>query len=138
MAVKCLTDDNKKHIIKLFQRKKATQRDLARNFFVSERTIHRVLEEAGLATTIPRIQGEAYQVMQTLKKYNFAPEDLESLFRMVTKPLTIEDVVPVVQEASVNQMLYLTKAWSTYRRISDQDVSLMDVSSVEATVRRAS
>lgn len=138
MTVKCLTDDSKKQIVELFQSKKANQRELANTFFVSERTIHRVLEEAGLATTIPRIQGEAYQVMQTLKKYNFAPEDLESLFRMVTKPLTIEDVVPVVQGASVNQMLYLTQAWSTHRRISGQDVSLMDVSSVEATVRRAS
>ena len=137
MTVKCLDKTSKKQIVEMFQNKKATQREIASQFFVSERTIHRVLEEAGLATTIPRIQGEAYQVMQTLKKYGIEPQDLENIFRMATKPLTIEDVVPVVQGASVNQMLYLTQAWSTYRRISGQDASMMDVSSVESAVHRA-
>lgn len=67
--VKCLTDVQKNFVIKAYQAKHKTQKELAQYLDVSERTINRVLVEAGLATPVARIKGEAHQVMQLLKKY---------------------------------------------------------------------
>ena len=69
MAVKCLTEPQKKCIAYAYIKKTMTQKELAENFEVSERTINRVLIEAGLATPVERIKGEAYSVMKLLDKY---------------------------------------------------------------------
>ncbi len=69
MSVKCLSDVQKNFVIKAYQAKHKSQKELAQYLDVSERTINRVLIEAGLATPVARIKGEAYQVMQLLKKY---------------------------------------------------------------------
>ncbi len=69
MSVKCLSDVQKNFVIKAYQAKHKSQKELAQYLDVSERTINRVLTEAGLATPVARIKGEAYQVMQLLKKY---------------------------------------------------------------------
>lgn len=74
--VKCLTQPQKDYLCTHFVAKTMTQRQLAKFFDVSERTIHRVLEEAGLATTVPRIKGEAYEVMQMLKHYSYSISEL--------------------------------------------------------------
>lgn len=70
MTVKILGELAKQSISHLYQQKRMSQKELAEYYCVSERTINRVLNEAGLATAVPRIQGEAYQVMQLLKEYN--------------------------------------------------------------------
>lgn len=82
MTVKCLTEPQKKCIAYAYTRKTMTQKELAENFEVSERTINRVLIEAGLATPVERIKGEAYGVMQLLKKYHL---DLASLTMMLER-----------------------------------------------------
>jgi hypothetical protein len=41
-----------------------------------------VLVEAGIATTVPRIQGEAYNVMQVLKKFEVCPLDLPFFLKL--------------------------------------------------------
>ena len=70
MTVRCLTQFNKNQILDLYKRKLMNQKELAEYFNVSERTINRVFIEAGVATPVERIQEEAYQVMQLLKKFN--------------------------------------------------------------------
>lgn len=75
MAVTCLTQHQKSLIIVRYSNKSMTQKEMAKCFDVSERTINRVLIEAGLATPVARIKGEAYQVMQLLKKYNITSVD---------------------------------------------------------------
>ena len=59
--------------------KTMTQKEMAEYFGVSERTINRVLNELGLATAVPRIKGEAYQVLRLMAKHNFTIKDLETL-----------------------------------------------------------
>lgn len=69
MTVRCLTQPSKNQILDLYKRKLMNQKELAEYFNVSERTINRVFIEAGVATPVERIKGEAYQVMQLLKKH---------------------------------------------------------------------
>ena len=70
MGTPCLTQPQKDSIVTLYQNKTMTQKQLAHRFNVSERTINRVFIAAGIATPVARIKGEAYHVMQLLKKYN--------------------------------------------------------------------
>lgn len=70
MPVKCLSEVQKNFISIAYTSKHKTQKQLAEYLKVSERTINRVLEELGLATPVARIKGEAYQVMQLLKKHS--------------------------------------------------------------------
>lgn len=69
MAVRCLTKVEKETILHWYNQRVFNQKELADRFRVSERTINRVLIEAGIATPIARIKGEAYQVMKLLKQY---------------------------------------------------------------------
>lgn len=79
MAVKCLTDRQKQMIILCYTRDKCQLKEMAENFDVSARTIQRVLIEAGIATPVERIKGEAYHVMQLLKKHRLDKESLERM-----------------------------------------------------------
>jgi hypothetical protein len=79
MTVKCLTTIQKGLVVNYFHRKLYNQTELAKMYNTSTRTIHRILVEAGVATTVPRIQGEAHKAMQLLKKHNLTVEDLEQL-----------------------------------------------------------
>lgn len=76
MSVKCLTKAQKEIIIYWYKNKMFNQSEMASRANVSERTINRVLIEAGLATPVARLKGEAYQIMQLLKKHGL---DLHSL-----------------------------------------------------------
>ena len=79
MSVKCLTQAQKTTLIAWYKNKMFNQKELAERFNTSERTVNRVLIEAGLATPVARIKGEAYQVMQVLKKYNIhSANDLDA------------------------------------------------------------
>ena len=79
MTVSCLTQEAKNMIYTAHTNKTMTQKEMAEYFGVSERTINRVLNELGLATAVPRIKGEAYQVLRLLEKHNFTIKDLETL-----------------------------------------------------------
>ena len=79
MSVQCLDKHQKKYIAFFYSTKRANQKELAEQFAVSERTINRVLNEMGLATAVPRIKGEAYQVMQLLKKHGMDLQTLKNL-----------------------------------------------------------
>ena len=79
MTVRCLTQPCKNQILDLYKRKLMNQKELADCFNVSQRTINRVLIEAGVATPVERIQGEAYQVRQLLKKHALDYQKLNML-----------------------------------------------------------
>lgn len=76
MSVKCISKAQKDLIVFWYQNKMFNQKELAAKANTSERTINRVLIERGLATPVERIKGEAYHVMQLLKKHG---HDLKSL-----------------------------------------------------------
>lgn len=80
MPVKCLSKAQKDLIAHWYMNNKYNQKELAGRSLVSERTINRVLIEYGLATPVERIKGEAYHVMQLLKKHNL---DLNSLKKLL-------------------------------------------------------
>lgn len=92
MAVKCLTPEEKKDIAELYTSKTMIRKELAQAYVVSERTINRVLIEAGLATPVERKNGEAHQVMLLMKKYGFDIKALEELMK-ATGPDSMKDVV---------------------------------------------
>jgi len=83
MKVKCLSEFTKDSIIAVYNTKRYTLLQLADSWEVSPRTIGRILEERGLATPVPRLKGEAYQVMQLLKKHDMSAEALETLLDLV-------------------------------------------------------
>lgn len=82
MPVRILTSIQKDIIASHYKHKVMTQKELAQQFQVSERTINRILVEHGLATPVARIKGDAYQVMQLLKQYDL---DKDSLQRLLEK-----------------------------------------------------
>ena len=77
--VKCLNIHRKNYIVYLYNKKTMNIKELAEYFEVSARTINRVLVEAGVATSVARIKGEAYQVMKLLEKYGYTKDSLEHL-----------------------------------------------------------
>lgn len=79
MTVKCLSAEQKLSIVNNYVCKALNQKQLAEAYLVSERTINRVLNQAGVATAVPRLKGEAYQVMQILKKHNVSVQELDML-----------------------------------------------------------
>lgn len=90
MTVKILNDAQKYSIINHYTAKTYNQKELATFFKVSERTIHRVLEQAGLATPVARIKGEAYHTMQYLKELGL---DLNALKRLMLLPVVSPETV---------------------------------------------
>lgn len=79
MSVKCVNPTQKQIIADWYQAKILNQKELAQRFATSERTINRILEERGLATPVARIKGEAYQVMQLLKKHGIGLPELKDV-----------------------------------------------------------
>ena len=79
MAIRCLNEHQKKYIIYYYTRKTLNQKSLAQQFEVSERTINRVLIEAGIATPVARIKGEAYHVMKLLEHYGLDLKMLKTI-----------------------------------------------------------
>ena len=86
MGVRCLEKHQKLTVLDLYQRKIMNQKDLAAKFSVSERTINRILIEAGLATPVARIKGEAYHIMKLLKKYDLELNTLRILLGTMYGP----------------------------------------------------
>ena len=79
MTVRCLSQRDKDTIVGVFVAKLFTQRELAQSYKTSERTINRVLVEAGIATTVPRLKGEAYTAIKLMEKHQVPIYDLEAM-----------------------------------------------------------
>lgn len=80
MTVKCLTDLEKETAIRMYEAGDHIK-DIAEYLNTSERTIGRVLAEAGLTSPTQRITEEASHVMRLLAKYRVNPKNLESILR---------------------------------------------------------
>lgn len=96
MKVKCLPSYVKDQICLAYNNKTLTLKELAEHFTTSTRTIGRVLEERGLATPVPRLKGEAYQIMQLLKEYEL---DLAGLKTTLSMPA----LTPINVQLFMNQ-----------------------------------
>ena len=79
MSVKCLCDLTKARIVAKYKLGTYQQKELAIRFDTSERTINRVLIEAGLLTPMAQIKADAYNVMQVLKKHAIDASQLDKL-----------------------------------------------------------
>ncbi len=102
MTVRVLSQSQKDLIVTWYKQKIYTVSQLAKQYKTSTRTIGRVLEEAGLATPVPRLKGEAYQAMQVLKAYNM---NVEQLKRALAAPaLTLENVQAFLRQCTPAQL----------------------------------
>jgi len=90
MTVKKLSHEQKDDIVRAYNLKTLKLFELAQFFGTSPRTIGRVLEERGLATPVPRLKSEAYQVMQLLKEHQLDLIGLKD--RLSSVSMTAENV----------------------------------------------
>lgn len=79
MAVKILTPEEKENILYIYTKHRVTQKALAEMYLVSERTINRVFIEAGIATPVARIKGDAYRAKKLLDQYGITVDQLERI-----------------------------------------------------------
>lgn len=108
MPIKSLTDAQKTCIIEVYQDKNLTQKEIAQCMGTSQRTINRVLVEAGLLTPVPRIQAEAYTVMQVLKKHGIDPSKLDqtlSFAENITKH-EVETFLLTLTDTETSELFY--------------------------------
>lgn len=84
MKVRCLSAHVKDQICLAYVNKTMTLKELAFYFDTSSRTVGRVLEERGLATPVPRLKGEAHQVMLLIKSYGLDIDTLTTLLKTVS------------------------------------------------------
>lgn len=105
MAVKCISAAAKADIIALYRSKALSQREIAKNYAISERTIHRIIVEAGLATPVARIKGEAYNVMKLLKSYNMGLKELAAM--LAAPQLTPEAVQQYLNQRTTKELAQL-------------------------------
>ncbi len=79
MAVKLIKENIKDAMIAAYSNKTKNITQLAKEHHVSTRTVGRVLEERGLATPVPRLKGEAYQVMKLLEEFELTVDELKDI-----------------------------------------------------------
>lgn len=104
MTVK-LAKHTKDNIRLVYTRKTLTIKEMTQFFGVSSRTIGRVLEEGGLATPVPRLKGEAHQVMLLLKKHNLTPVTLTALLEAPPLVPQIQDVPALLDKLTFADLL---------------------------------
>lgn len=85
MGISRLNQEQKDWVIKAYKERKLSQVQIAAIATVSPRTITRVIAEAGLATPVARLQGEALYVMKLLNKYDVMPDELEHVLKWYLK-----------------------------------------------------
>lgn len=87
MTVRCLSKEQKETMIGFYTAKLYNQLELAKLFKTSERTVNRVLVEAGIATAIPRLKGEAYTAIKLMEKHQVPIYDLEAMLVLAKKTM---------------------------------------------------
>lgn len=108
MTVKCLDITSKSEIINQYNSGGWQQKELATQFNTSERTINRVLIEAGLLTPVAQLKADAYNVMQVLKKHGIDPSKFEQTLATGYKmPIAHEDVVDYLYDLPQEQIQQL-------------------------------
>lgn len=114
-GVRCLTNAEKQDIVGSYQVHKTQIKELSKIYGVSERTIGRVLEGAGLASPVPRIQGEAYQVMQLLKQYGITTAAELRPYLEETAPQTLAGTLAMIENAPIEDIYTILETVDTRR-----------------------
>lgn len=92
MTVHKLTVAQKEMIRLNYTSKRMNITQMAKALEVSTRTIGRVLEELDLATPVSRLKGEAYNVLQELKKFGIEPKEVGPLINSMNVHGKIERI----------------------------------------------
>ena len=79
MTVKCLSQDQKEHVIHLYCHGEFPVSTIAGYYGVSHRTINRVLNEFEVPTPQERAEGDLYHLRNLMRKHNMTPNDVEEL-----------------------------------------------------------
>jgi hypothetical protein len=110
--VKCFSAAQKDLIVSYYNAKIQNITQIAKNFHTSTRTIGRVLEERGLATPVPRLKGDAYQVMEYLKTMDITNAK-ELKWLMADRFITERNVQKYLNRASKDHLttLFYNAAW---------------------------
>ena len=77
-----LNQEQKEDIGRLYETGEWHQKTLADMYLVSERTIGRVLREAGVLVSLPRVQESEFEMVQLLKKYRVNVIGLRMMLRV--------------------------------------------------------
>lgn len=85
MAVNKLTQAQKEMIRLNYTSKRMNITEMAKTLEVSTRTIGRVLDELDLPSPAPRLKGEAYNVMQVMKKHGITADKLDFALTVASK-----------------------------------------------------
>lgn len=93
MTVSKLTEAQKQMVRVNYTSKSMNITKMAIVLGVSTRTIGRVLEELDLPSPVPRLRGEAYNVIQTLKKFGVEPKELTGIITLYKNGPTREQIV---------------------------------------------
>lgn len=79
--VKSLSETSKDIIVNRYTQETNTLTELAKMFNTSRRTVGRVLQERGLASPVPRLQGKAYRAVKLMEKYDVNINELDNALR---------------------------------------------------------
>lgn len=111
MTVQCLNDYEKQAIVRFYNSKQPVKQ-IAEIFGTSERTIGRVITEAGLATPVQRLTEEASMALKILKKHNVEVKDLDKILsnREYYTPPKLTNRIPALLRPSANASPYYPTA----------------------------
>lgn len=111
MTVSKLTDAQKQLIRVNYTNKRMNITEMAKALEVSTRTIGRVLDELDLPSPAPRLKGEAYKVMEVMKKHGVTADKLDFALTVASKVddkpdlVKIRDAIVELSEATYNSLL---------------------------------
>ena len=104
MKVRCFTEQDKDDIVSDYLSKELTLSDIASIYGVSRRTIVRVLDEREIPSPMPRLQGEAREVLQILAKHDIYVSELEE---RLNSPFTLANVQTFLNSCTKTELATL-------------------------------
>ena len=108
MTVTCLSVETKDQVTRHYASGGWQQKELAKAFNTSERTINRVLIEAGLLTPVAQLKADAYNVMQVLKKHGIDPSKLDQVLSCAENITTheVQTFLLTLTDTEVSELFY--------------------------------
>lgn len=94
-----ITPEHKQQVIAMFTQRKAhgwNQKIIAQTLGISERSVKRILDEAGLATAVPLIKGEAHLAIKMLQKHNLNADGADALITQAKQGPTRGQIVKAI------------------------------------------
>lgn len=108
MTVKCHSEAEKDQIVAFFNTRKYSLKEIALAYGTSARTVNRILVERGLATTVPRLKGDAHQVMAFLRTMDITTLDAlkDHLKAKTVSPETVQEYLNDCSSEQLNAHFY--------------------------------